>query len=269
MKCGYLQFKPELCNADANIAKILEMTGSHKKEFDLLVMPELANSGYLFTSMDKAISASEEIPHGKFCQTLIKIAQDNNAYIVSGLSERAGDKLFNSSILVGPNGEVNTYRKTHLFHEEKLWFQPGDSGLNVFEISGGFGKVKVGMMICFDWIFPEAARTLALKGAQIIAHPSNLVLEYCQRAMFTRAIENHVFTITANRIGTEVNKKTHKELFFTGQSVIVDPKGNYLAEGSKDTEEIVIVEIDPNAALNKDITGMNNILKDRRTEFYS
>jgi predicted amidohydrolase len=84
--------------------------------------------------------------------------------------------------------------------------------------------VKVGMMICFDWIFPESARTLALKGAQIIAHPSNLVLSYCQQAMFTRAVENRVFTITANRTGTEINGD--KELYFTGKSVIVDTKGN-------------------------------------------
>jgi predicted amidohydrolase len=269
MKIGYLQFKPEFCNAEANITKIKRLADNEKNDFDLLVMPELANSGYLFSTFQEAQSASEEIPNGEFCHALTGIAQNRNAYIVSGLSEKSGNQLYNSSVLVSPKGEINTYRKTHLFHEEKLWYSPGDSGLNVFEISGKFGNVKVGMMICFDWIFPEAARTLALKGAQIIAHPSNLVLEYCQRAMFTRAVENRVFTITANRIGTETNADKGKELYFTGHSVIVDPKGNYLAEGSIDKEEIKIVEIDPNAAIDKEITGMNNILKDRRTEFYS
>ncbi len=269
MKIGYLQFKPELCNTNANIAKIKQMIDNEKNDFDLLVMPELANSGYLFSSIKETESVSEEIPNGEFCRTLKEIANYKNAFIVSGLCEKAEGKLYNSCILVSPNGEINTYRKTHLFLEEKLFFTPGDTGLNVFEISGKFGNVKIGMMICFDWIFPEAARTLALKGAQIIAHPSNLVLEYCQKAMFTRAIENRVFTITANRIGADNNINKSKELFFTGQSVIVDPKGNYLAEGSKDKEEISIVDIDPKAALDKDITSMNNIFNDRRTEFYS
>jgi len=267
MKIAYLQFQPELLNPEANIKKVTELTGNITEKIDLLVMPELANSGYLFTSIDEAISASEEIPNGKFCQTLHQIAFAKNMYVVSGICERAGDKLYNSAVLVSPTGIIYTYRKTHLFYEEKLWFQPGDSGLNVYEIEGGFGRVKIGMMICFDWVFPEAARTLALKGAQIIAHPSNLVLSYCQQAMFTRAVENRVFTITANRTGTE--KNGDKELYFTGKSVIVEPKGNYLAEGGIDTKEVKIVEIDPLIALDKNITKMNNIFDDRRSDFYS
>lgn len=267
MKIGYLQFKPELLKPSENTAKIKELTGNEKNNFDLLVMPELANSGYLFSTIDEAMSSSEDIATGEFCRALKEIASARNAHIVSGICERAGDKLYNSSVLITPQGETSTYRKTHLFYEEKLWFQPGDTGLNVFEINGSFGSVKIGMMICFDWIFPEAARTLALRGAQIIAHPSNLVLEYCQRAMFTRAVENRVFTVTANRTGTE--KNNGKELYFTGTSVIVDTKGKYLCEASKDKEEIAIVEIDPTDALNKDITSTNNIFKDRREEFYS
>ncbi len=266
MITGYLQFEPLLCKPNENIAKVKELITKEKNDFDLLVLPELANSGYLFTSNEEAISSSEETSTGDFCMELKEIASSRNAFIVSGLCERAGVKLYNSSVLVTPHGEIQTYRKTHLFYEEKLWFSPGDTGLEVFEINGKFGKVKVGMMICFDWIFPEAARTLALKGAQIIAHPSNLVLEYCQRAMFTRAVENRVFAITANRIGTE--KNNGKELYFTGKSVIVDTKGKYLSEGSIDKEEISIVEIDPKDALDKDITSANNIFKDRREVFY-
>lgn len=267
MKIACLQFKPELLNPDANIKKTAELTGIINENIDLLVMPELANSGYLFNSADEAFAASEEIPSGKFCQTLKKISSEKNMFIVSGICERAGDKLFNSAVLVTPSGRFCVYRKTHLFLEEKLWFSPGDTGLNVFEIEGSFGKVKVGIMICFDWIFPESARTLALKGAQIIAHPSNLVLSFCQQAMFTRAVENRVFTVTANRTGTE--KNGDKELYFTGNSVIVDPKGNYLASGSKESEEIKIAEINPEFALDKDVTKMNNIFSDRRTDLYS
>lgn len=267
MKTAFLQFKPALCSPAENINRIHKLVSDCKDEYDILVMPELANSGYLFSSRDEALSASEEIPGGSFCRALAEISKEKNAFIVAGICERAGDKLFNSAVLVSPAGEFKTYRKTHLFYEEKMWFSPGDSGLNIFEISGKFGKVKLGIMICFDWIFPESARTLALKGAQIIAHPSNLVLSYCQQAMFTRAVENRVFTITANRTGTE--KNGDKELYFTGKSVIVDPKGNYLCTAGVDEETIMTAEIDPSAALDKNVTSLNNIFLDRREEFYS
>lgn len=266
MKAGYLQFKPELLKPDDNTEKVKHLINSFTNEFDLLVLPELANSGYLFTSVDEAIRVSETVGTGIFSKMLAEIALKRNVWIVSGLCERAGDKLFNSAVLVSPKGEFKTYRKTHLFLEEKLWFSPGNTGLNVFEINGKFGNVKLGIMICFDWIFPEAARTLALNGAQIIAHPSNLVLSYCQQAMFTRAVENRVFTITANRTGTE--KNGNKELYFTGKSVIVDPKGNYLSTAPQADEFIDVVEIEPKNSLNKQVTSMNNIFDDRRTELY-
>lgn len=266
MKIGFLQFKPVLCKPDENIDKIREIILNCKTDYDLLVLPELANSGYLFSSRNEAFSASEKIPGGKFCSALAEISKEKNAFIISGISERAGDVLYNSSVMVSPEGKFETYRKTHLFFDEKIWFAAGDTGLNVFEISGNFGKVKVGMMICFDWIFPESARTLALKGAQIIAHPSNLVLSYCQQAMFTRAVENRVFTVTANRTGTEINGD--KELYFTGKSVIVDTKGNYLCTAGEDNECILTAEIDPEDALDKNVTSKNNIFEDRRTEFY-
>ncbi|HLG30068.1 MAG TPA: nitrilase-related carbon-nitrogen hydrolase, partial [Candidatus Brocadiales bacterium] len=105
-----------------------------------------------------------------------------------------------------------------------------------------------------------------LNGAQIICHPSNLVMPYCQTAMYARAVENRVFTITTNRIGTE--SRGGKDLVFTGQSVIIDPKGHYLYRGSNDKEEVAVVEIDPSEALNKYINPQNNLFDDRRDEFY-
>jgi len=267
MKIALLQFKPLLCKPAENITRIQELVSDCKDEYDILVMPELANSGYLFSSREEALSASEDIPNGSFCRALAQISKEKDAFIVAGICERAGEELFNSAVLVSPDGEFKIYRKTHLFYEEKLWFSPGNTGLNVFEISGKFGKVKLGIMICFDWIFPESARTLALKGAQIIAHPSNLVLSYCQQAMFTRAVENRVFTITANRTGTE--KNGDKELYFTGKSVIVDPKGNYLCKAGEEDETILIAEIDPEIAKDKNVTSKNNIFEDRREEYYS
>lgn len=265
MKIGYLQFKPELLKPEVNIKKIEELTAD--LNFDLIVIPELANSGYLFTSFSELEKSSEEIPHGEYCSALKKLAGEKNAHIVSGICERAGDNYYNSSVLVYPDGDIKTYRKLHLFYEEKTWFKPGTIPLEVHQISGNYGFVKIGMMICFDWIFPETARTLALKGAQIICHPSNLVLQFCQKAMYARAVENRIYTVTANRIGKDINNG--KELFFTGASVILDPKGNYLAHGSDDKEECFIVDIDPDKALDKNVTPLNNIFSDRRKEFYS
>jgi predicted amidohydrolase len=265
MKIGCLQFKPELFDVQKNINRIRELIAG--KDFDILVIPELANSGYLFSTVEELDSSAEEIPYGEFSKALLDISKEHDAHIVSGICERSSGRYFNSALLVYPTGEVKTYRKIHLFQDEKMWFSPGNTGLNVFQISSKkFGTVTVGIMICFDWIFPESARTLALKGAQIICHPSNLVLQYCQRAMFTRALENRVFTITANRTGKEAHGG--KELKFTGESVIVDPKGNYLYRASEDSDECITLEIDPSEAFNKNVTGMNNIFKDRRVEFY-
>lgn len=265
MKAGFLQFEPIFCKPEENIKRIKELVSDI--DFDLLVMPELANSGYLFSSRSELEACAEEIPNGAFCEALKKIAADKNGFIVCGICEREGDKFYNSAILVTPNGEILTYRKIHLFYEEKNWFEPGNYPLEAIEIENErMGKVKIGMMICFDWIFPETARTLAIKGAQIICHPSNLVLQFCQQAMYARAVENRIFTITANRTGSEENGG--KKLDFTGVSVMIDPKGNYLARGSASGNEYIICEIDPAAAISKDITELNNIFEDRRKEFY-
>lgn len=265
MKAGYLQFKPEFGEPDRNIKKIENLLSD--KDFDLIVVPELANSGYLFSSNEELEKFSEEIPGGKFCSFLKSISKAKEGLIVSGICERDNGNFYNSSVLVEPNGDVHAYRKVQLFYEEKLWFKPGKEGLKVYEIqNAGFQKVKIGMMICFDWIFPEVTRTLALKGANIICHPANLVMPYCQDAMVTRAVENRVFTITANRTGKDVKK--NKELYFTGMSEIVDPKGNILQRGSKDKDEAVIIDIDPSEASDKNINPMNNLFTDRREDIY-
>lgn len=265
MKAGFLQFKPVFGKPKKNISKIKKLLAG--KKFDLIVLPELSNSGYLFSGKKELYDYSEDISDGMFVNELRNISSSNNCYIVSGICERSGDKFYNSSVLVYPDGKTEVYRKIHLFDTEKEWFEPGNLPLNAFEISGkNFGKVKIGMLICFDWIFPETARTLALLGAQILCHPSNLVMPYCQRAMFTRALENHVFTITANRTGKETSGIN--TLKFTGQSVIVSPKGKYLHIGTKSREECVIVNFNPEEALNKKINPVNDLFKDRRNNFY-
>jgi predicted amidohydrolase len=269
MKIGYLQFKPELGKAKRNLEKAESFISEER--FDLLVLPELANSGYLFTDKEELAKVSETPDTGKFCGMLKRMSKEKNAYIVSGfcesVKEEDGTVYYNSSILVYPDGEFRIYRKTHLFYDEKKFFKPGNTGLWVYDIySKKFGVVKLGMMICFDWIFPESARTLALRGADIICHPSNLVMPYCQDAMFTRALENMVYTVTANRTGKDVNGDNSIE--FTGQSVIVNPKGEYLSRASVDKEEIVFVKINPELSRNKNINEKNNIFEDRRELFY-
>lgn len=265
MKAGYLQFEPVFGSPEINISKIESLVSG--REFDLLVMPELANSGYLFSSIYELEKLSETIPDGLFCNSLKKICKDKECFIAAGICEKHNGKFYNSSVLVSPDGEIFTYRKIQLFFEEKLWFEPGNFPIETYEInSSRFEAVKIGMMICFDWIFPEVARTIALRGAKIICHPANLVLNYCQDAMVTRALENRVFTITANRIGKERNKD--KELYFTGMSEIVSPKADILHKGSPDKEEVVIIEIDPSEASDKNVTPMNNLFTDRREEFY-
>ena len=124
----------------------------------------------------------------------------------------------------------------------------------------------MGIAICFDWFFPEAMRVLMLKGADIICHPSNLVLPFCQDAMITRSIENQLFTVTANRIGREI--RGENDFTFTGKSQITSPLGEVLKKAKEDSEEIGIVEIDPTLARKKSITPNNSILQDRMTKFY-
>lgn len=123
------------------------------------------------------------------------------------------------------------------------------------------------MLVCFDHFFPEAARSLALHGAQIVCHPSNLVLEYAQTNSVTRAIENRVFWVLANRVGSEtVGDKT---LEFSGRSQIVAPDGRVIAHADSKTEELLVVEIDPSEALDKKVTPRNDLFLDRRTDLYS
>ena len=261
MKIGFLQFKPEFGSVKLNSEKIYKTLID--KDFDLMVLPELANSGYLFSNFGELESTAEEIPNSIFSEKLFDLCKKKNAYIVSGICEKSGDKFYNSSVLYYPKGEYKVYRKIHLFDSEKKWFTPGNIPLEVHDI----GIYKLGMMVCFDWIFPETARTLTLKGAQIIAHPSNLVMPYCQNAMFVRALENHVFTITANRTGKDI-KQNGDELYFTGESVMLSPKGKYLVRASEDKEECVIVDIDVSEAENKNINENNNLFEDRRSDMY-
>ena len=259
MKIGFIQFAPVLGDVQATIRKIDGLI-DQTKITDILVLPELCNSGYNFTSFEEAWETSEKIENSIFINYLISKCKQFNLYIVSGFNERDNKNLYNSAILIGPKGYIGKYRKLHLFMNEKDYFKPGNIGLPVFDI----GLCKIGMLVCFDWIFPEVWRILALKGAEIICHPSNLVLPgLAQKAVPIHALTNRIFTITANRIGTE------GDLSFTGLSTIANPNGDILFQASQTEEETVIKDIDIRLARDKIITKKNDLFSDRRPEEYS
>jgi len=260
VKVGFMQFSPLFGRKEENVERVINSLRGAKA--DLLVLPELFSTGYLFLNEEELRRSAETISDGPTVSNFLELAKKQNTNLVFGIAERADDKLFNSSVLVTARGECFVYRKLHLFDREKRLFSPGDKELEVFDI----GEAKIGMMICFDWIFPEVARSLALKGADIICHPSNLILPHCQDAMVTRCLENRIFAITSNRTGTEKRRK--EELTFTGRSQIVDPKGRVLAQANAFEEKLCIIEIDPFLAKDKKVTPNNHIFEDRRTDFY-
>lgn len=260
-RVSVLQFEPRLLDPQSNLEQMTKLLSGLIT--DLVVLPELCTSGYVFLSRDEVASVSEEIPSGEAFETFRSLARENNFSIVYGFAERAGDKFYNSSALINPDGSYYIYRKTHLFNREKLFFTPGETGLNVYPAKHG---VRVGMMVCFDWIFPESARTLALKGAQIICHPSNLVLPWCQQAMITRSLENRVFSITSNRTGKETNGP--QSLEFTGQSQILGTTGEILIRMTESEAGVRTCEIDADKGLDKEITPLNDAFTDRRPELY-
>ncbi len=259
IRIGVAQTQPTLGDTEKNVSELQHVLGEATSlGIDVLVLPELANSGYTFNSLEEASSSSEEIPSGDFCRVLQSWSTENRL-VVSGICERTTEGLFNSAAVFAQGKYVTTYRKIHLFNQEKQWFKQGESEPPIVE----FRSNRYGIMICWDWAFPEVARILALKGAQVILHPANLVLQYCQGAMQTRSVENGIFTVTANRIGIE------RDLSFSGKSQITDTRGNLLLSMSSDITEVKYIDLDPSKADDKMMTPLNHLLNDRRPEMYS
>ncbi len=261
MLVGCFQFNPVFGEKEKNLLKVKEALQGLKD--CLLVLPEFFATGYQFRNHEEVQMLSEEIPEGYTTKALEEIARAQGLYIIGGLPERFNNRYYNSAVFVGPEGFIGLYRKTHLFFEEKIFFTPGDTGFRVWNTEFG----RVGIMICFDWFFPESARTLAIQGADIIAHPSNLVLPHCPQAMPIRCLENRVFAITANRTGVEQRKQGQK-LRFIGKSQIVSPEGKVIVRASEDREELLTAEIDVSLAREKSINPYNNLLSDRRPSLY-
>jgi predicted amidohydrolase len=259
MRIGLYQFAPEFGTVGRNVERIVQAMRS--AEAELWVVPELATTGYLFADRAECGSLAETIP-GPSTAVLAAVCRERGTRLVVGLAERSGERLYNSAAYLGPDGLLGTYRKVHLFDRELGCFDAGPEPFRVQEL----GEFRLGMMICFDWLFPEAARSLALEGAELIVHPANLVLPFCQAAMVTRALENGVACATCNRIGIE--RRAGVELSFTGRSQVVDPRGRLLAQAPADAEATLVVDVDLAPARDKRITGRNDRLADRRPELY-
>jgi predicted amidohydrolase len=251
MRVGFVQINSKLSDVEGNINKAFRLVG--KKKMDLLVLPELFNTGYNFRSRRELAKVAELIPQGPTVQTILELSKRDGAMIVAGIAERKGHDLYNSAVIVKEVRYLGTYRKVHLFYNEKKFFKPG----NEFKVFG-----KIGVMICFDWIFPESTRTLMLKGAEVVAHPSNLVLPHCPDSMKTRALENHIYVVTADRVGVE------RGLRFIGQSQIVSPRGRIIYRASATREECIGRDIDLSWAHDKSVTPRNDLVKDRVPRAY-
>jgi len=214
-KVSIIQFQPALAEPEENVRR-LEPLFDEVEGNRLVILPELSNSGYNFKDYEEAFLCSEVIgKNGIFQDFLLQQARMKNIFIVSGINEREGDELFNTAIILGPGGILGKYRKIHLFMGEKDIFQKGNAGLPVFNL----GDFKIGIMICFDYLFPEPWRIMAQKGADLICHPSNLLTENAHRCLPGLSLMNRIYIATANRIGTE------RGITFNGSSLFTDPTG--------------------------------------------
>jgi predicted amidohydrolase len=265
-RVAVVQTHPVFGEVEENVTEALTLA-SHALaaagRADLVVFPELFNTGYVFVSRREALDLAEDAVRGPTARALTAFCREHGTAAVGGLCERRGDELHNSAVWVGPRGVRGVYRKVHLFAREKRWFAPGREPWPVFRV----GAARVGLLICFDWRFPEAARCLALAGADLLAHPANLVQPYCQEAMRTRALENRVFCATANRVGAD--RRPGQTVAFTGGSQVVDPDGRVLARGSRSQTEALVVDLDLARARRKRVTEANDLWRDRVPGLYA
>ena len=242
---------------------------------DLVVLPELANSGGGFDSREHALTLAEEIGdpkanpddehHGPTVRAWREAAEETGVFVVVGILEHDGDELYNSAAVVGPN-YFGRYRKTHLWDKEKLLYEPG-RGLPVFETPLG----RIGVLICYDAWFPEAARTLALRGADLICIPANAPDDWvpeAQRLGGLTMLNAHAISIAnANRLLVASANRVHDD--YLGRSCIVGTTGGVLAFASATEEELISAEVDVERSRHeKRLTGLSHAFRDRNADTY-
>lgn len=268
LKIAAIQTQPVLMQPAENLAVVLHrLRQAADNQARLIVFPECSLSGYMFSGRDEALPFAETIP-GDSTGTLAAACQELDVYAVLGLLERDGGKLYNSSVLVGLEGIIGTYRKCHRpFLGVDRFVEAGDTPFLVFPTPIG----RIGMFICYDIMFPESARVMALQGADILALPTNLPQgrgeKVIDHVVSARALENRVHVVAANRVGRE------RGTSFAGRSKIVDATGETLAQASPDQREIIYGKVDIEAARQKHLTiipGQYEVdyFKDRRPELY-
>lgn len=270
IRVACVQMEPKVGEKARNVARSLDFIEQAAGEgAKLIVLPELANSGYVFETREEAFALAEEIPAGETVEAWEETATRLGVWIVAGIAEREGAKLYNSSVLVGPEGHVGTFRKAHLWNAEALFFEPGDLGFPVFATPLG----RIGMCICYDGWFPESYRLMALQGADIVCVPTNWVpipgQDPKREAManilcMAAAHSNSIFIAAADRVGTERGQP------FNGQSLIVSYTGWPIGGPAGATEEtIVYADLNLSDARRKrNWNEYNQVLRDRRTDLY-
>lgn len=270
IRVACIQMEPAVGEKEQNLAHCMEMIGTAADNgARLIVLPELANSGYVFETRDEAFDLAEPVPGGPTCDAWEGIASERGVWIVAGIAERDGEALYNSAVLIGPDGYVGTFRKVHLWNEENLFFEPGDLGFPVFRTPIG----RIGMFICYDGWFPESYRLCALQGADIICIPTNWVpipgQDPDREAMANilvmgSAHSNSVFVAAADRVGTERGQP------FLGQSLITSYTGWPLAgPASATAEEVLYADVNlADARRKRNWNEYNQVLRDRRSDVY-
>lgn len=270
VKIACIQMEPVVGDKAANLAKTLHLIErAAAAGADLIVLPELANSGYMFATRSEAFALAEPVPEGPTCVAWAAAAQRLGVHIVAGIAESCGDTLYNSAVLIGPAGHVGTFRKVHLWAAENLFFEPGDLGFPVFRTRLG----RIGMAICYDAWFPESFRLAALQGADIVCVPTNWVpipgQDPKREAManilvMAAAHSNALFIACADRIGVERGQS------FEGQSIVVGHTGWPVAgPASRDQEEILFADVNlADARRDRNWNDFNQVLRDRRSDVY-
>src|SRR5581483_856043 len=261
MKIACVQYGPAYRTVSKNFERVRQMV--HKTDADAIVLPELAYTGYFFRTKDEIAPLAETVD-GPLCAALSRLAREENKAILTGFLEASNGRFYNSAVAFDSEGHrAGHYRKVHLFYFETRIFERGDLGFPVFPLRTRAGELQAGMLICYDWRFPEAARVLALGGAELIAMPSNIVTTtgMLHATLQVRAFENKVPIAFADRTGSETNGE--ETLVFRGESAIVGMNGELLKKASGDADEIIVAELDPASSRSKRINPFNDLFLDR------
>ena len=267
-----VQMEPSLGRVEANVSEMLRLFEEAVDQgAKLVAFPECAVTGYGFESRAEGWEVSEP-RDGSSVSRFVEVCRRRDAFAVVGTLERdetgPTPRLYNAAVLVGPQGVVDSYRKVHLpFLGIDRFVDPGDRPFAVVEAAG----IKIGMLICYDVSFPEAARVLTLKGAELLVVPTNWPTHSecaAEHVIPTRAHENVIYVMAVNRVGEE------RGFHFVGRSSIVDPTGHRLAMAPPDSPAILTATINPAHARVKRLVRVPDRhiidrIADRRPEFYT